>query len=164
MATIGNFNFPQPPVAQAQGFAGQPDLSSLQNALFQLASMLQQPSSDYYARYQAQEAQAAQRVQVYSSYLNDAMARMNAENAQIQATFQSSMGLTGVESAFSGFLNQTFQPISYQMPNYGSYGYGYGNAGYAAPAVQPQAPPPTLFGGPIEVPTFYAQRTSFRRW
>jgi hypothetical protein len=154
MAFVGNVpSFGQQQVRPQ--FSGQADLASLQQLLFTLSSLMQpqQPNAEQMARYQAQEREAQARVERNNTYLAEQMARMNAQNAQIQASFQTGVGLTGMESSFNGFLNQVYQPISYSYPNYGSY---------VAP--QPQAPPPTLFGGPISVPTFYAQRSGFGRW
>lgn len=134
------------------------NLLGIQQALFQLGSLIQQQSMSpqQIAFQQQQQREFEMRQAAVSTWANDQMSRMVSQQSAIQSSFMSSMqGLSGMESALGGFLNQSFTPFNFSS--------GPGLAGGIG-AFSPPPPPPTLFGGPIEVPTFFAQRSGFRRF
>lgn len=151
----GNVNFfPQRP---AQGPVDQ-NLLGIQQALFQLTSILQQQtlSPQQIAIQQQQQREAEMRAAAVNGWANDQMSRMMAQQSAIQSSFASSMqGLSGIETSLGGFLNQTFSPFSF-----GSFGAPSPISGGFSPQIQSSP----IFGGPIAVPTFFAQRSGFRRF
>lgn len=154
---------------------------SLQGLLFGLTALLQQASMtpEQAAAQQAaqarQAAEAAARQAAVDNWANEQMARMNAMQASIQSSFSGTFG--GLENSIGGFANQGFPRFDFSLNAFGTnfnptsfgfsptfpsifggsnftptFGGGFNNFGS-----------PT-FGAPIQVPNFFAQRSSFGRF
>ena len=134
----------------------QQTLLGIQQALFQLSSMMQQATltPQQIAQQQQQQREFEIRQSAVNSWANDQMSRMMAQQQSIAASFSSSVGggFAGLEGALGGFMNQSFPPF-----NFGSFNSGFGG-GFGGGVSSP------LFGGPIQAPTFFTQRSSFGRF